>query len=584
MDKLVSAVGIERRITSAYHPRTNGQTERFNHVLIDSLRKYTEENPLEWPKWIPFVLLAYRSKIHSTTGFTPFELMFGRKMNSFDEYRDTPISDDSISLINRSNEIKDLVNSGQPKALDNIKNKQVIQKKNQDKNSKVTELMLKTGTQVYVATKGLHNKLHPRYVGPYVVVKQATGGNYILKNILGEQLENSFPLSRLKIIHESKESADTDQDNLYRVEKIIDHKKDSKNKDFYLVKWEKYSSKHNTWEPAENFIDKNVIKKYWEKVNPKTKRHLYKNNNKISNTLISILCLFFVMITGVFSEKNTEILGQFYFCENPSINPFEASILNIENGCDLSRSKSKIFPTGQQFKNVHVLDKLVHEVQGIAYECKKLKVQMETSETFFGYPKVSYSYENRKLSRKECKSMVDTRACAENDMICNDEGCSYDGTPKERYNWWGVVRETGIICSFKQKTIIAVNSTTNLFNSKCTADDLWCKLPESTIVWSKDVIQKCPYGKVTFINELSHDKDDILIDRVGSRAFKIVEKLHNCNLTLYRSTEGLYLSTDNDAEKLSETKNDLTSLHELMLTEEDGIEYITSERLDIAKI
>ena len=50
VNKLLSANGIEHKVTSAYNPRTNGQTERFNDVLIESLRKHCEKNTLSWPK------------------------------------------------------------------------------------------------------------------------------------------------------------------------------------------------------------------------------------------------------------------------------------------------------------------------------------------------------------------------------------------------------------------------------------------------------------------------------------------------------------------------------------------------------
>ena len=45
-----------------------------------------EKDTLSWDKWLPYILLAYRSRIHSSTKYTPFELMFGRKMNFFDDW------------------------------------------------------------------------------------------------------------------------------------------------------------------------------------------------------------------------------------------------------------------------------------------------------------------------------------------------------------------------------------------------------------------------------------------------------------------------------------------------------------------
>lgn len=79
--ELLELAGTEHRITSAYHPQTNGQVENFNKTLANCLRKHAENNPKEWNIWIPYVLMAYRSRVHATTKRTPFELMFGRQMN-----------------------------------------------------------------------------------------------------------------------------------------------------------------------------------------------------------------------------------------------------------------------------------------------------------------------------------------------------------------------------------------------------------------------------------------------------------------------------------------------------------------------
>ena len=45
VDKLLSKTGTEHRVTSAYHPNTNGLTERYNQTLINSLRKHCEAHP-----------------------------------------------------------------------------------------------------------------------------------------------------------------------------------------------------------------------------------------------------------------------------------------------------------------------------------------------------------------------------------------------------------------------------------------------------------------------------------------------------------------------------------------------------------
>ena len=83
VDELLKTSGVEHKVTSAYHPQTNGLTERFNQTLVQSIKKHTESDPSTWDKWLPYVLFAYRTKVHASTGLTPFELMFGRQPTPF---------------------------------------------------------------------------------------------------------------------------------------------------------------------------------------------------------------------------------------------------------------------------------------------------------------------------------------------------------------------------------------------------------------------------------------------------------------------------------------------------------------------
>jgi hypothetical protein len=61
---------INHAVTSSYKQNTNYLTERYNQQLIHDLRIHAENNPNDWPKWIDFVLMAYRNRQHSTTKFS----------------------------------------------------------------------------------------------------------------------------------------------------------------------------------------------------------------------------------------------------------------------------------------------------------------------------------------------------------------------------------------------------------------------------------------------------------------------------------------------------------------------------------
>ncbi len=71
---------IRKIFTTAYHPRCNGHTEVVNRTLKLALRAYASKYPRSWDQYLPSVLLAYRSAVHSTTKFSPYYLLFGRHM------------------------------------------------------------------------------------------------------------------------------------------------------------------------------------------------------------------------------------------------------------------------------------------------------------------------------------------------------------------------------------------------------------------------------------------------------------------------------------------------------------------------
>ena len=70
---------IEKTRTTPYHPQGNGQVERFNRVIADTLSKHCAEKPQEWDVYLPYITFAYNTTVHRTIGATPYSMIFGRE-------------------------------------------------------------------------------------------------------------------------------------------------------------------------------------------------------------------------------------------------------------------------------------------------------------------------------------------------------------------------------------------------------------------------------------------------------------------------------------------------------------------------
>ena len=71
---------IDKTRTTSQRPQSNGCVERYNRTLASMLTKYAEHEQRTWDKYLPQVMMAYRSSIHSSTGMTPNLLMLGRNV------------------------------------------------------------------------------------------------------------------------------------------------------------------------------------------------------------------------------------------------------------------------------------------------------------------------------------------------------------------------------------------------------------------------------------------------------------------------------------------------------------------------
>jgi len=78
MEKFTKALGTKRQLSTAYHPQTDGQTERINQEIEMFLQHYMNYQQDNWTDWLAAAEFQYNNKKHVATGKTSFKLNFGR--------------------------------------------------------------------------------------------------------------------------------------------------------------------------------------------------------------------------------------------------------------------------------------------------------------------------------------------------------------------------------------------------------------------------------------------------------------------------------------------------------------------------
>jgi transposase InsO family protein len=163
IDELCRRYQTKHRLTSSYRPQTNGMVERFNRTIGESLAKLVmdKDGEKEWDDYVDAVLLAYRTKKHETTGFTPFYLVNGRQARLLVELMvDSTVTAEKEmpdALLERTFHIMERMDRDIDQVRNRIKEKQKIQKKRYDE--KGISGKLKIGDKVLVEQTHLRNNM-----------------------------------------------------------------------------------------------------------------------------------------------------------------------------------------------------------------------------------------------------------------------------------------------------------------------------------------------------------------------------------------------------------------------------------------
>ena len=294
---LTARWGVQLRMSTAYHPQTDGQTEVMNRVLEDYLRSYTRSSQDQWDELLAMAEFAMNNSKNSSTNETPFYLNYGRHprsplalgveirkpMKGYDNpnarglavaisraqqpklgQNGKPLVEESVPAVIRFDQ---RIQSALKEARECLQRAQNRQSKHADRHRR--DVSFEEGDEVLLLTKNITlkhpgtRKLLPRWIGPFTILGRV--GKVAYRLDLPEGMNRIHPVFHVSKLKPYKASGrvqpppvpiEIEGELEYEVERILDKRinKRSRRRDSveYLVKWLGYGHEHNSWEPAKS--------------------------------------------------------------------------------------------------------------------------------------------------------------------------------------------------------------------------------------------------------------------------------------------------------------------------------------------
>ena len=202
MEEIYRLLHIKRIRTTPYHPQTDGLVERFNGTLKSMLKKFVNRSQKDWDEYLPYLLFAYREVPQETTGFSPFELLYGRCVRgpldvlredwTGDKETAVPVATHIIEMRERLAKMTELV-------AKHATMSQERQKQQYDKNAKARSFQ--AGDQVLVLLPVAANRLKLQWTGPYRVTRKVGAVDYEIEMPGRRQEKKIYHVNLMKKWH-----------------------------------------------------------------------------------------------------------------------------------------------------------------------------------------------------------------------------------------------------------------------------------------------------------------------------------------------------------------------------------------------
>ena len=186
--ELNNLLGIQTKLSMAYHPQTDGQTEKMNQKLEQYLRVFINHRQEQWPDWLGMAEFAYNNKIHTATKTLPFKVNYSQDLRMEFEGRRKGKYEAVGKFMEKIKKIQEEAKAVLGKAQEEMK-KFANRRRREEEEYSVGDLVLLSMKDLKWQMKGRRlEKLTKCFVGPYKIK------GIILSNAIELELPKSIKI------------------------------------------------------------------------------------------------------------------------------------------------------------------------------------------------------------------------------------------------------------------------------------------------------------------------------------------------------------------------------------------------------
>ena len=119
--ELNKMLGIQTKLSTAFHPQTDGQTERMNQELEQYLRFFIEHRQKDWPEWLAAAEFVINNKAHTATKVSPFMANYGKEMRMGGDIRKKEKVESAMEFVERMKKVHEEAEAALRKTQEEMK-------------------------------------------------------------------------------------------------------------------------------------------------------------------------------------------------------------------------------------------------------------------------------------------------------------------------------------------------------------------------------------------------------------------------------------------------------------------------------